>query len=266
METIYDKYSKEDLEKAIEGSFTIAETLEKLGIEVRKGGYRKAHQLARRYGLTLPRGQGSTQNPRARRKNRLTDEEFFVKDVYRSGVSLRRRMLQAGFPYECESCELKGEWQGKPLTLDVDHKNGDNHDNRKENLRFLCPNCHRQTETYGSKNGASYEHCQCGRRLPRDKEVCNTCESGVNEAVCPGCGAEKLRSSQTCRSCRVMPKKIEWESLDVIKEKVARMGFLPYANTIGVSDNAVRKHIKKETERLQKSKERLELDTEQEVR
>ncbi len=55
-------------------------------------------------------------------------------------------------PYECKECHLS-EWLSKPLSLHLDHINGDNKDNRLENLRFLCPNCHSQTETY------------CGRQL-----------------------------------------------------------------------------------------------------
>lgn len=48
-------------------------------------------------------------------------------------------------------CENIGVWNGKKLSLQLDHINGDHSDNRLENLRFLCPNCHTQTETYCSK-------------------------------------------------------------------------------------------------------------------
>lgn len=55
-------------------------------------------------------------------------------------------------PYCCEGCENKGIWNGKPLTLQLEHKNGNSSDHRVENLEYLCPNCHSQTQTYGSKN------------------------------------------------------------------------------------------------------------------
>ncbi len=55
-------------------------------------------------------------------------------------------------PNECEKCGNTGEWQGQKLKLQVDHKNGDGRDHRLENLRFLCPNCHCQTETWGGGN------------------------------------------------------------------------------------------------------------------
>jgi Zn finger protein HypA/HybF involved in hydrogenase expression len=54
--------------------------------------------------------------------------------------------------YFCDCCRIE-DWQDKPLVLQLEHKSGDNTDNRKENLELLCPNCHSQTETWGSKRG-----------------------------------------------------------------------------------------------------------------
>lgn len=55
-------------------------------------------------------------------------------------------------PKQCSECGISAKWNGIPLTLHVDHINGVNTDNRLENLRHLCPNCHTQTDTYGSRN------------------------------------------------------------------------------------------------------------------
>ena len=52
----------------------------------------------------------------------------------------------------CSECGIKEEWNGKYLSLEMDHIDGDKHNNRRENLRYLCPNCHSQTETFRSKN------------------------------------------------------------------------------------------------------------------
>jgi len=53
-------------------------------------------------------------------------------------------MLESNVKHECSKCGQKPEWLGSPLTLDVDHVNKNWLDDRLENLRFLCPNCHSQ--------------------------------------------------------------------------------------------------------------------------
>lgn len=63
-------------------------------------------------------------------------------------VLIREKILE----YKCNECENTGMWNGKPLTLQLEHKNGFPNDNRLENLEFLCPNCHSQTSTFAARN------------------------------------------------------------------------------------------------------------------
>ncbi len=66
---------------------------------------------------------------------------------------LRRVVLKYKLvEYKCVSCGNEGSWLNKPITLELDHIDGDSTNNNLENLRFLCPNCHSQTETFGRKN------------------------------------------------------------------------------------------------------------------
>ncbi|MEU2773995.1 HNH endonuclease signature motif containing protein [Streptomyces sp. NPDC007162] len=61
---------------------------------------------------------------------------------------LRRALCRVGVPEACAECGVGSEWLGKPMTLEIDHINGDWSDDRQENLRLLCPNCHAITDTW----------------------------------------------------------------------------------------------------------------------
>ena len=69
----------------------------------------------------------------------------------RGRYNLKNRLLAAALKDgSCEDCGIT-EWRGRPLSMALHHVNGDGHDNRLENLRLLCPNCHSQTENFAGR-------------------------------------------------------------------------------------------------------------------
>lgn len=80
--------------------------------------------------------------------------DYVLKEAINSGNYTKSNALtyfKRFTDYRCSCCGIN-EWNGKPLTLQVDHIDGNNSNNLIENFRYLCPNCHTQTETWGVKN------------------------------------------------------------------------------------------------------------------
>jgi hypothetical protein len=85
------------------------------------------------------------------RPRALADETVFVRGPKRSRYHLKARLLKSGVKQaRCEECGLQ-EWRGKPLPLELHHRNGDTRDNRIENLALVCPNCHSLTPNWGGR-------------------------------------------------------------------------------------------------------------------
>lgn len=80
----------------------------------------------------------------------IPDEDFFVLGVKRNTDSMRKRIVEGDLiPHgACLECGVGEEWNGKFLRLQLDHIDGNNINNLLSNLRFLCPNCHSQTDTF----------------------------------------------------------------------------------------------------------------------
>jgi len=87
------------------------------------------------------------------KKSKIDLEKILTKNSLYSIKNIRKRIIEEKIvKYECKICKNIGKWMEKNLSLQIDHINGISNDNRIENLRFLCPNCHSQTDTWGSKN------------------------------------------------------------------------------------------------------------------
>ena len=144
------RYTKDDVILAVSGSKSIAGVLRLLNLRPVGGNYKTIHHLIKEYGLDTSHftGQGWNVGLSFKPKQPIKDNEVFVKESnYRCSWRLRERYKKATGINCCEECNLTA-WQGRPIPLEIHHINGDNTDNRIENLKLLCPNCHALTKNY----------------------------------------------------------------------------------------------------------------------
>lgn len=149
------RYTREVLEEAVAASASIAGVLRFLGITWSGGSHAHISRRIKFYGLDTSHFTGQAHNGGVPSRNKLPWQHYLVLRTpmrKETASRLRRAMIESGIPYVCEACGCDGTWMGIELRLEIDHINGNPFDNRRENLRFLCPNCHAQTATYCVRN------------------------------------------------------------------------------------------------------------------
>lgn len=157
-----------------------------------------------------------------------SEENVFVKNSSASQAVLRRWYEKGHYTeYKCAICGQPPEWNGKPLTLTLDHIDGDNKNDVLENLRWVCPNCDRQLDTFCSKNIS-------GERVnARQNFYCKVCGKEISHGstYCPDCYAISIRKVEQRPSAN--------ELIKILKEN--KGNFTRVAQIFNVSDNAIRK-------------------------
>ena len=163
----------------------------------------------------------------------------------RNRSHLKRRLIAAGLKEnrcENEDCGL-AEWRGKPLSMALHHVNGDGSDNRLENLRMLCPNCHSQTENFAGRNrkrprraGGNGVLIASGRlRTRQNRADCASVWVGRSHDRSNSSSASSLDFSAV-PSC---PARTRWASSPppCSASPAPLVGFLLFTEVLGIGDN-----------------------------
>lgn len=148
------KYTKEVLGEAVKNNVSMLGVMRTLGASLTSGALRTyLISRIRFYNIDTSHFSGQAWN---QGKNHIggsakkTPEQILLiqaNGTRARGKLLKRALLEIGREYKCAVCQLS-EWRKMPLRLEVEHINSNQLDNRPENLCFLCPNCHSQTENY----------------------------------------------------------------------------------------------------------------------
>jgi len=217
------KITDEQLRQVVKDSSSVSDALRKLGLSPNGGTH--GHYTKRIKNAKIPTDHFQTdRNLSGIKKGKLSANQILVKKQHGANRVKReyllRAMLEMGIQYNCSLCKIKAEWQGKELTLQIDHIDGDRNNNLKENLRFLCPNCHSQTLTFGNK---------------KPRRQCSSCCNMI----------QNNSRSGLCKSCFPRNKKITWPNDEELLAMLAKSNYTKVGKELGVSDNAIRKHLNK---------------------
>lgn len=234
------KDSKKELSEAVAKSLSYAGTCRELGLSPKGGNIKTIRKWIEYHNIDKSHftGQGWTKGrtfpPRRPIEDYLTGKQRI------QSLALKKRLIKEGLlEHKCSICGVE-EWMGKKAPIQLDHIDGNRGNNSLKNLRILCPNCHAQTDTY------------CGRNVKGKKKPYKVRQLGRSKALgkianCPACNSEMPEQNKFCsqKCSHKAQQKIDWDRLsldDLLKEN--KNNVCAVARILGVSDNAVRKHMK----------------------
>lgn len=146
---------KEKYQDLVNASETLSEVLRNLNMVPHGGNVHTLKKVLNAYRIDYSKfslGLNHNKGKRISKVFKITNEELFTQNNNHSRAVVKKRILKQNIiPYKCAICGQEPIWNGKELVLVLDHINGINNDNRLENLRFLCPNCNAQQDTFCGK-------------------------------------------------------------------------------------------------------------------
>jgi len=261
------KYSDDKIKESVKDSFSIAEVCRLLGLRPVGGNYRTLKNKFKELEIDTSHFTGKGWNVGLKFKPFkpiLLDDILSGKIQYRNSDRLKKRLLDESIKErKCECCS-NDMWLNKPIKLELHHKDGNNTNNKLENLEILCPNCHSLTDTFRKGKSALSEKREVEYRKFKEtlhsnvdgnlepsfqlKEGAETIhdipKSKKNKRYCDNCGNELTHNQKRYCSNECYFQTIKGKRPNVF-ELLDKFNELKNFSSVGrfyeVSDNSVRK-------------------------
>ncbi|MBI4087771.1 HNH endonuclease [Candidatus Kaiserbacteria bacterium] len=149
------RWSEKQLMAAVRDSSSFRQVLAKIGLVEAGGNYDQVKRYVRELSLDVSHFKGKAWNKGLRGQLRpiIPTAKILVVSSNFQSYKLKKRLFSEGLKRaSCEECGWAQRAEDGRLPLELDHINGDRHDNRIENLRILCPNCHSLKPTHRGRN------------------------------------------------------------------------------------------------------------------
>jgi len=230
MKTKLDEFTEEEIIEILNNSLSFRQVLKKIGYSLNgSGAYASLKNQLKKRKIDIPKyhyyGNGNN-------TGKDLNEILVENSEYTNRGRLKIRLVNEKIlEYVCSDCGNKGEWNGKKLVLQLEHKNGINNDNRLENLAFLCPNCHSQTKTYAGNNVKKNIKKNRSTSIKR-KRIQKYCK----------CGKGIYKDSNMCVECaKINQRRVERPTFKQLLEDIEKLGYTGTGRKYNVSDNAIRR-------------------------
>jgi len=220
-----DVWNIETLSIIVNSSKSYREVLEKMGLRSAGNNFYTLKKYLKLFDLNT----SHFLKDYASKNKKIPLDQILVENSDYSRTSLKKRLYEEGLKErKCELCGQGEDWNGKHMSLILDHKNGVHNDNRLENLRIVCPNCNATLDTHAGKNNK--------KKVKIDKVK-------IDKVKVDKVKPEKPKTLSKL-DISISRRKVERPSFDVLKSEINTLGYSAVGRKYGVSDNAIKKWVR----------------------
>lgn len=234
MKSVFDNYTKDELQDILNRSHSFSEVLSYVGLSSNSGSgnYKTLHKIIDEYKLDvskLNKNRKNNKNYSNHSNQEKSVYEYLINGITCSSYKLKNKLFAEGLKEKrCEICGITN-WLGNEISFQLHHKDGNNTNNILPNLQILCPNCHSQTDNYAGKNIKTkmFYHCQ----------RCGIIVSSKKSTYCKKCAAIVRYENQDTS--------LLYRDKEYLKAQINDRSYEDIGRQFGVSGNTIRKWCKK---------------------